>query len=154
MFTTVVGIIVAFLIFGQVTDYVTRIQPLQQTATLDTDAKNLIIYHQAAVAFAHTQPSFTGAISDASLTLPAGYRKAATWSSAVTGGVVATHPADGLPSRAPGAFIASLLRASPNDFGVGFAEHDHFASSAVSGSTLAINVALPDGTPLYISPLN
>lgn len=123
----------------------------ERAKRLDADvaAVNVIAYKTALVRYLDTNPSATGVIPDASLTLPTGMKRDATWTNLVADQTLYVYEA--LPSKRIG-LLNTLYLKSQRSVLVG-KRQGNFYISAQGATTNAISAAatvIPDGSIVII----
>jgi hypothetical protein len=130
---------------------------MPRTATVESGttaalAGNLLVQHQAAVAYARAHPGAAGAVSPAQLSWPGAISPAGPWVSVLDGsGGVATYSPLPLRGTTGGRIAAELARITGGAFGTGLASGGTVLSAR--GTTLPLPSGVPDGVPVVASSI-
>lgn len=115
-----------------------------EQATLDTLSRSLLVYRAAAAEYAHSNPGFSGAPTEAALNLPAWYVKQNGVNSYITGGVSYTYVA------APPAGLPGVLARQTESATVGINRQGVLYSPTTGYTSIAIPTAIPDGSAVAV----
>jgi hypothetical protein len=128
---------------------------MPRTATVESGtvaalASNLLVQHQAAIAYARAHPGTTGAVPPAQLAWPGATAPSGPWVSLLdSAGGVATYAPLPLRGTSGGQLAAELARITGGAFGTGLSSGGSVLSAR--GTTLPLPTGVPDGVPVVVS---
>lgn len=105
---------------------------------------NMSVYHSYVVTYAQANPGVTGAVSTASLGLPAWFSLNSGVANYVTGGKGYVFY-----SNAPASLAYQLLKDTDNSIYVGIKQSGYVTSPLNGTSTIVVPAAIPDGVTVY-----
>jgi hypothetical protein len=121
-----------------------------ESGTVAAIAGNLLVQHQAAIAYARAHPGATGAVPPAQLAWPGAAAPSGPWVSVLDGaGGVATYSPLPLRGTTGGQLAAELAQVTGGAFGTGLSSGGSVRSAR--GTTLPLPAGVPDGVPVVVS---
>ena len=113
-------------------------------------AQNMIIYKSAVNNYLSANPTYNGTIPDSSLVFPSWYSKMANWTNNASSGRYSIYLATPLGEVITGE-LADLSEGSMN---AGVKQSGTLWVSGYGNTTVALQPAIPNGSPVYIGSVN